>query len=99
MPQIIVQADTPDGRIGAVTFAERAAPTDLQDEHYIARLIERISWALIHAEWHESLSNVFDSEGPTRQDSRHEPRTCSQVRSREAPAWGRRRLGQAEGSR
>ena len=96
MPQIIAQADTPDGRVGAVTLAERAAPTDLQNDHDVARLIERIRWALIHAEWHESLRDVFDSEGPTRQGSRHEPRTCSEVSSREAPARGGRRLGQAE---
>lgn len=99
MPQSIVQAHTPDGRTIAVTLAERAAPTDLRDEHYIAQLIERISWALIHAEWHESLSNAFDSEGSTYQDSRQEPRTCSEVRSREAPGWGRRRLSPAEESR
>ena len=85
MPQIIVQADTSDGRIGAVTLAERAAPTDLQDEQYIAELIKRIRWALIHAEWHESLRDVFDSEGPTRHESGQDTRW--EARSREAPAW------------
>jgi hypothetical protein len=97
MPQIIVQADTPDGRIGAVTLAERAAPTDLQDQQYIAGLIERIGWALIHADWQESLRHAFDSKRPAGQDSRHD--ACSEVRSCEAPAWATRRVGRVEGSR
>jgi hypothetical protein len=61
MPQIIFQADTPDGRIGAVTLAERAAPADRQNEHYVAQLIERVRWALIHADWHGSPDQPLDA--------------------------------------
>jgi hypothetical protein len=99
MSQIIVHAHTSDDRIGVVPLGERAAPTDSNNEQYIAQRIERISWALIHAEWHESLSNVLDSEGPTRQDSGQQPRACSKIRSRTGPECGRGRFGQAEGSR
>ena len=50
MPQIIVRAYTRDGKVGAVTLAERAVPTEQHNAHYIEHLIERVGWALIDAE-------------------------------------------------
>jgi hypothetical protein len=64
MPQIIVQAHTPDGTLGAVTLAERAVPTEQQNDHYIVQLIERVGWAIIDAEQLESQTNNPDQ--PTR---------------------------------
>ena len=37
---------------------ERAVPVDLHDEHYVARLIERVAWALHDAERLESRASV-----------------------------------------
>jgi hypothetical protein len=64
MPQIIVQGHTPDGTLGAVSLAERAVPTDQQNEHYLAQLIERVGWALIDAEQLESRTNSSLHNGP-----------------------------------
>ena len=65
MPQIIVVARTPSRILGAVTLAERVVPTEQQDEHYIAPLIERVGWALIDAEQLESQTNNSHPDGPT----------------------------------
>ena len=66
MPQIIVQAQTPDGGIGVVTLAERAIPTEQQNDHYTAQLMERVGWALLDAEQLESQTNISDPDGPVR---------------------------------
>ncbi len=66
MPQIIVRTQTPDGGNGVVTLAERAVPTDQQNDHYIAHLIERVGWALLDAEQLESQTNMSDPDGPAR---------------------------------
>jgi hypothetical protein len=65
MPQIIVQARTPNSILGAVTLKERV-PTEQRNDHYIAHLIERVSWALIAAEQLESQTNNSHPDGPTR---------------------------------
>jgi hypothetical protein len=65
MPQIIVQARTPNRILGAVTLAERVVPTEQQDEHYIGQLIERVGWALIDAEQLESQTNNSYPDRPT----------------------------------
>ena len=54
MPQIIVRVYTRDGKVGAVTLAERAVPTEQHNDHYIEQLLERIGWGLINAEGLES---------------------------------------------
>ena len=38
------------GAPGTPTLVERVVPVDLQNEHYMAQLIERLLWALIDAE-------------------------------------------------
>ena len=65
MPQIIVRTQNP-GRIGVVTLAERAIPTEQQNDHYIAQLIERVGWALLDAEQLESQTNMSDPDEPAR---------------------------------
>jgi hypothetical protein len=46
MPQIIVVADSTEEGEGAVMFRERINPADLESEHFAARLIERLGWAV-----------------------------------------------------
>jgi hypothetical protein len=65
MPQIIVQAHTRDGAV-ELTLAERAVPTEQQDDHYLAQLIDRIGWALIVAERVESRNHGSHPDGPAR---------------------------------
>lgn len=66
MPQIIVRAYTRDGKVGAVTLAERAVPTEQHNAHYIEHLIERVGWALIDAERLESQLDSSLACGPPR---------------------------------
>jgi hypothetical protein len=65
MPQIIVQVRTPNNILGTVTLKEHVVPTEQQNEHYIAQLIERVSWALTDAEQLESQTNNSHPDGPT----------------------------------
>jgi hypothetical protein len=46
MPQIIVVADSTEEAEGAVMFRERINPADLESQHFAARLIERLGWAV-----------------------------------------------------
>jgi hypothetical protein len=46
MPRIIIEADDE----GLVTLTERVVPVDLQNDHYLGQLVERIGWALADAE-------------------------------------------------
>jgi len=50
MPRIIVQAELAGGALEHVTLAERVIPTAAHNEHYLAQLAERLSWALRDAE-------------------------------------------------
>jgi hypothetical protein len=98
MPQIIVQAHTPDGTLGAVTLAERAVPTEQQNDHYIVQLIERVGWAIIDAEQLESQTNAPDEPTRTNTHLRNpsRARTPGLAKHRGGPA---RRLAEAEVSR
>jgi hypothetical protein len=73
MPRIIVQAEEPGGTLGAPTLVERTVPVGLQNEHYIAQLIERLSWALIDAERLESDTSGDETEGQPRGQNRPIP--------------------------
>jgi hypothetical protein len=48
MPRIIVSAENGDER--PVLLDERVEPAHLDDEHHSVQLLERIAWALAHAE-------------------------------------------------
>ncbi len=51
MPQIIVTADaTNDRQSGAVMLRERVTVADLESDHFAARLVERLGWALSDAD-------------------------------------------------
>ncbi len=100
MPQIIVQAHTPDCGIEVVTLAERAIPTDQQNDHYVAQLMERVGWALLDAEQLESQTNMSDPDGAgARQNTLDEPPGCSDARPRQAPARTHAARREAEVSR
>ena len=47
MPHIIVTADREDERgEGAVMLRERINAADLESDHFAARLVERLGWAV-----------------------------------------------------
>jgi hypothetical protein len=50
MPQILVTADRPDDPGAAVLLRERISMLDLESEHFSARLLERLGWALVDAD-------------------------------------------------
>ena len=65
MPQIIVLADTADGRTGtAVMHRERVNLTDFESKHFASHLVERLSWAVGDAAEAERTlaSNASDGE-------------------------------------
>ena len=97
MPYIIVQARTPNSMLGAVTLKEHVVPTEQQNDHYIAQLIERVSWALTDAEQLESQTNNPHPDGPTRANAHltNPPgaRTPGLAKHRRGPT---RRLAEAE---
>jgi hypothetical protein len=99
MPRIIVQAEEPGGTLGAPTLVERTVPVGLQNEHYIAQLIERLSWALIDAERLESDTSGDDTEGQPRGENPSIPRGTAARSALANPARTRvARLATAEES-
>ena len=71
MPTIIIRANQSDTDADRVTLNERVVATHLQDDHYAAQLIERLTWAAIDAERLESSTdgeNADEHRGlpPTR---------------------------------
>jgi hypothetical protein len=50
MPEILVTADRPDDHRAAVLLRERISTLDLESEHFSARLLERLGWALVDAD-------------------------------------------------
>jgi hypothetical protein len=61
MPRIIVQAERVDGGPGVVTLTERSIPVEEHNDHYLAQLIERVSWALLDAEQLEQGARAVDT--------------------------------------
>lgn len=50
MPQILVLSNPHDGEQEVVLLRERIAPLDLESDHFSARLIERVGWAVVDAD-------------------------------------------------
>ena len=47
MPRIIVTADRPtDGRDRPIMFTERVSMSDFESDHFQAKLVERLGWAV-----------------------------------------------------
>jgi hypothetical protein len=58
MPQIIVTADTAHGNDdGAVMLRERVTVADFESNHFAARLVERLGWAVGDADQVERESD------------------------------------------
>jgi hypothetical protein len=49
MPHVIVTADIANGREQPVTLRERIGTADLESNHFTARLVERLAWAVSDA--------------------------------------------------
>jgi hypothetical protein len=50
MPRILVTTDGPNGGGTTVLLQERVVPSDLESDHFSARLIQRVGWALVDAD-------------------------------------------------
>ena len=54
MPRIIIKADPPGGENADLTLSEHVVAANLNDPHYGAQLLERLTWATADAEELES---------------------------------------------
>ena len=88
MPKIIIQANQSDGDADRVTLSERIVATHLQDDHYAAQLIQRLTWAATDAERLESPNNGehADEHDPVPQPTRSRGDTVSSHRRTRALA-------------
>jgi hypothetical protein len=50
VPQILVLTNPHGGDEEVVLLRERIAPLDLESDHFSARLIERVGWAVVDAD-------------------------------------------------
>jgi hypothetical protein len=50
VPRILVTTDESDQRETAVVLQELVVPSDLESDHFSARLVERVGWALVDAD-------------------------------------------------
>jgi hypothetical protein len=62
VPEIIVTTNQPEGGSGVVLLRERIGPLDLESDHFSARLIERLGWALVDA---DDLEQPSEPRGET----------------------------------
>ena len=83
MPRIIVHAMNSDGESRRWTLSERIVAENLDSDHYIAQLIERLAWATADAESQESQ--------PDGDADRHGQRGARTMRSRGDEDWRRSR--------
>jgi hypothetical protein len=61
MPQIIVTADQQDDRDGApVMLRERVNVADFESDHFAAKLVERLGWAVNDAHDVEHAADTHD---------------------------------------
>jgi hypothetical protein len=82
MPRITVHAVNSDGEPRRWTLSERIAADNLDSEHYIDQLIERLTWATADAEEHESRS-----DGRRSADIGREPPVADRPRPRSIPSF------------
>ena len=69
MPRITVRPVHADGEPRRWTLSERIVPENLDSEHYLAQLLERLTWATADAEAAEAITR-----SPTRADRLRTPR-------------------------
>ena len=63
MPHVIVTADIADGPEQVVTLRERIGTADLESNHFAARLVERLAWAVSDAHEAEQGSPTEETQG------------------------------------
>jgi hypothetical protein len=73
MPRITVHAVNSAGEPRRWTLSERIVADNLDSDHYIAQLIERLAWATADAEAHESQSDGHDAGRQARHGARTIP--------------------------
>jgi hypothetical protein len=64
VPRILVTTDQPDGHETAVLLQERVIPSDLDSDHFSARLVERVGWALVDADEIEHPTSSAEPRDP-----------------------------------
>jgi hypothetical protein len=96
MPRITVHVANVDGEPRRWTLSERIVAENLDSDHYLAQLIERLAWATVDAEALESQSDGHETGRPAqrgaptnrsrgdRRAGRSRPRTSSAIRDRGA---------------
>jgi hypothetical protein len=93
MARIVVQALHSDGEARRWTLSERIVTENLDNDHYVTQLIERLSWATADAEALESrpadLASHDDGEARHRQPPIQSPDSSRRFAPRSA-ATGRR---------
>jgi hypothetical protein len=72
MPQILVLTNPHGGEGEVVLLRERIAPIDLESDHFSARLIERVGWAVVDADDLEHAPPQ-PPPGPARPDAGSPP--------------------------
>ena len=70
MARIVVQAVHADGELRRWTLSERVVAENLDSDHYVAQLLERLTWAVADAAALESRSADLpaDHHRPARDD-------------------------------
>jgi hypothetical protein len=66
MPQILVTTNPPGGGDEVVLLRERIGLPDLESDHFSARLIERLGWALVDADELERPTEIPGPRDPSR---------------------------------
>jgi hypothetical protein len=61
VPQILVLTNPHADKEEVVLLRERIAPLDLESDHFSARLIERVGWAVVDA---DDLEHTPQPPGP-----------------------------------
>jgi hypothetical protein len=76
MPQILVTAATVEPPHGRVMWRERITLADLESDHFIVCLLERLRWAVLdcHAEEHAARSDPATSDAASIPESTPGPR-------------------------
>lgn len=80
MPHIIVVADSEQGKgEDAVMLSERISTSDLESNHFAARLLERLEWAVGDA--HDAEQELaLRAEPATRQPLEHRAQQATERR-------------------
>jgi hypothetical protein len=82
MARIVVQAVHSDGEPRRWTLSERIVPENLDSDHYVTHLIERLRWATADAQAEESQSAGSASGAPRSRPMITAPAAMDVLRAR-----------------